>query len=129
MKKVFLFCFNLSLIVVSAFSQTVYNSLDMNVQMPDVVQKTIVKEIQYPSSISYIETASQHYFAYHDGDVNPVATVNNCYNSTQYTPSNLSMNQTLVTSNTFTVQEGSVNVFQTYVGQPLNLVVELGCYE
>ena len=57
------------------------------------------------------------------------ATVNNCYNSTQYTPSNLSMNQTLVTSNTFTVQEGSVNVFQTYVGQPLNLVVELGCYE
>ncbi|MCR4815989.1 MAG: hypothetical protein K5842_02245 [Bacteroidales bacterium] len=36
---------------------------------PDAIQKTIVREYSYPSTVSYVETATAHYFAYADASM------------------------------------------------------------
>lgn len=43
------------------------------VSYPDDVVKTIVREYNYPSTISYVETASDHYFSYADASMTVVS--------------------------------------------------------
>ena len=45
-------------------------------QFGSAIQKTIIRESASPRSISYVETATGHYFAFSDGSANPM-TLNN----------------------------------------------------
>ena len=39
---------------------------------PNDVERTIVREYVYPSTVSYVETAVEHYFAYADASLNVI---------------------------------------------------------
>ena len=41
-------------------------------QFGSAIQKTIIRETASPRSISYVETATDHYFAFSDGSANPM---------------------------------------------------------
>lgn len=52
-----------------------YSGFSFNALMPNAIEKTIIRELQFPASISYVETQTEHYFVYHDGSINPLEVV------------------------------------------------------
>ena len=57
------------------WSQPVYNSLTLNLHVADTVEKTIIREVSYPISISYVETPTEHLFVYHSNNGNQMTKV------------------------------------------------------
>lgn len=51
-------------------SEAQSQSMVLYTQMPDSIEKTIIREMPHLISISYVETASNNYFVYHFGDTN-----------------------------------------------------------
>ena len=44
-------------------------------QMPAGIEKTIIRELKYPMSISYVETLTEHCFVLYDGTNNPLSLI------------------------------------------------------
>lgn len=44
-------------------------------QMPAGIEKTIIQELKYPMSISYVETLTEHRFVLYDGTNNPLSLI------------------------------------------------------
>ena len=70
LKKTLLFLVTLATGTVQGFGQ----HRIVEVQYPSAVNQTIVREYNYPATVSYVETAVEHYFAYADASM----TVTNC---------------------------------------------------
>lgn len=67
MKKTFLLVFITTLVVSGwSYGQSVETR---RFQLNDTIVRTIVRELEYPATIAYVETTTKHFFVYNDGSL------------------------------------------------------------
>lgn len=69
MKKIIIFLLCISMCMTSLRLQGQPSRITA-FALNDTIEKVIVRELSYPSAISYVETASEHLFIYNDGNLN-----------------------------------------------------------
>ena len=70
MKRVAFFLFLNMLAILQTWGQVSYQSVGFQSVLAGPIDKTIVRELHAPTSISYVEMQGGHFFVYHDGDTN-----------------------------------------------------------